>query len=460
VQKLHLVGFTTDRRGLIFSARRGAKSGGFVVLVDDDVRAAVEEALATDAPTAAEAEAELNQRRPESALSVREVQARLRSGRTIDEVAALAGMEPAWVARFAAPIVAEQAQMVAAVRASVFEKARIGPSALPIGEAVYRNLAEKGVVGTADDLDSGWSARQLADGLWLVSFEYVSRGRPAHAGWDYDEREGTVRARDRLASMLAYRAPAPGAVRAPAARGRSTVSTARKAAATRMAAVAQKSAARNATASRRAADAKAAAAKRAEAERAHEAAEKAAARQRLEAERAREAGEKAAARQRLDAAREKERAARERARAAAQKAAAAAERQTAPQAPAKKAAPVRAAAPVEATTPAKKPAVKAAVAPLVKIRRKPASAPRRPRAADQGTEPSAGWDAELLDSLAEPKPEPVRARFRADLAAPAAEHSDNGASPPARPARQARPKAVAVPAEPERPPRRAPLRGR
>ena len=37
MQQLHMVGFTTDHRGLIFSVRRGAKSGGFVVKLDDSV---------------------------------------------------------------------------------------------------------------------------------------------------------------------------------------------------------------------------------------------------------------------------------------------------------------------------------------------------------------------------------------------------------------------------------------
>ena len=34
MQQLHLVGFTKDHRGLIFSVRRGAKRGGFVVDVE------------------------------------------------------------------------------------------------------------------------------------------------------------------------------------------------------------------------------------------------------------------------------------------------------------------------------------------------------------------------------------------------------------------------------------------
>jgi hypothetical protein len=43
VQKLHLVGFTTDQTGLILSARRGARSGGYTLALDDALAQAVEE---------------------------------------------------------------------------------------------------------------------------------------------------------------------------------------------------------------------------------------------------------------------------------------------------------------------------------------------------------------------------------------------------------------------------------
>src|SRR5204862_673980 len=50
--------------------------------------------------------------RPQSALTPREIQARLRSGFSIAQVAAEAGVGQDWVARFAAPILAEQQQVL------------------------------------------------------------------------------------------------------------------------------------------------------------------------------------------------------------------------------------------------------------------------------------------------------------------------------------------------------------
>src|SRR3954469_7030966 len=92
VQQLHLVGFTTDHQSLIFSVRRGAKSGSFRIAVDESLVAAFEEAKAWlesmaeqgDGEDGAESEAHEQVDRPQSALSVREVQALLRRGLSVE----------------------------------------------------------------------------------------------------------------------------------------------------------------------------------------------------------------------------------------------------------------------------------------------------------------------------------------------------------------------------------------
>ncbi len=102
----------------------------------------------------------------------------LRSGRSAESVAAEAGVDAEWVARFAMPVFAEQARVIdAAPRRS--PALRLGPPAVPLGQAVYRNLAARGITATVDELDGGWSTRQSADGRWLVTFAYTSRGKAA-----------------------------------------------------------------------------------------------------------------------------------------------------------------------------------------------------------------------------------------------------------------------------------------
>ncbi len=214
MRKLHLVGLTTDRDGLIFTARKGSKSGGYIVPLDKKVLAAI--AAASDSANGdpaekpapkGDVEAVPKRLRSESALTPREMQARLRSGRTIDEVAAEAGVDTEWVARFAVPILAEQAQVVELARSVVYAKPRLGESSEPLGSSVVQNLSDRGVFMPDDVLNAGWSAFQLHDSVWMVRFRYRSRGRDQEAQWEIDVPTGRLRARNRQASDLGYVGP-------------------------------------------------------------------------------------------------------------------------------------------------------------------------------------------------------------------------------------------------------------
>lgn len=210
MRKLHLVGLTTERDGLIFTARKGSKSGGFIVPLDDDVLAAVTEARAgRNGVAVADADlvdVEAVPRRPrhQSALTPREMQARLRAGRSIDEVAAEAGVDNDWVARFAVPILAEQAQVVELARGLVYAKPRLGESSERLGTSVLQNLSDRGIYLPDDVADAGWSAFQLHDAVWMVRFRYRSRGRSQEAQWEVDVPAGRLVARNRHASDLGY----------------------------------------------------------------------------------------------------------------------------------------------------------------------------------------------------------------------------------------------------------------
>ncbi|MEQ1787105.1 MAG: septation protein SepH, partial [Acidimicrobiales bacterium] len=167
MQKLHLVGFTTDQQGLILSARRGARSGSFHLPLDEALAEAVEELRARQAEEAEAAEEhEPDPPRVESRLPVREIQARLRQGRTVADVAKAAGVDVAWVERFATPVFAEQAQVIQKVQRMPLRRARLGPSSHGIGDAVRRNLADRGVALSPEEFADGWTTRQLAHGRW------------------------------------------------------------------------------------------------------------------------------------------------------------------------------------------------------------------------------------------------------------------------------------------------------
>lgn len=418
--------------------------------LDESLAGAVAEAWAgLEAPETAEA-TEPTQERPQSALSVREVQARLRAGRTVEEVAAEAGVEPRWVQRFAAPVVAEQARMVRAVRAATLVKPRLGPSGLPVGESVYRNLAERGLTATAEELDHGWRARRSADGLWVVAFRYHWRGRWHEAAWEYDDASHDVRARDRMAAQLAYRTPGadpaskPGSDRRDGDRRR--FASARKAATTKLAAAAREASSRDAGAAKRFAAQRVAEARRAEQARRREEREQ----ERTAKERARDEAARAKAAAEAAEARRQARNEAARARRAEARAAAADE------------ARAEAAARIEREK-------RLAAARAAREARKPAPAARAPRkAAPVAEAPPAGADRPAVRvRRVDPAAGETKPVFRSDLARPArparaadAPDSSNGrAAGPGSGSRTSVPVSSASPSEQARP-RRRPLRAR
>ncbi|MBV8234775.1 MAG: DUF3071 domain-containing protein, partial [Acidimicrobiia bacterium] len=220
MQKLHLVGFTTEHDGLIFSARKGSKAGGYLVILDRELLTNIAEAERLRNGDQEHPEGSPARPRPTSRLTPREIQAYVRSGRSIPEVAAEAGVDAEWVERFAVPIVAEQAQMVERALAMTYSKARLGQSSQPLSTSVRWNLADKGVALTDEAFEQGWSAFQLQDEVWMVRFRYTSRARLQVAEWELDLGTHQLASRNRLASELGYveKGRRPPALPAPAPR--------------------------------------------------------------------------------------------------------------------------------------------------------------------------------------------------------------------------------------------------
>ncbi|MBV8690513.1 MAG: DUF3071 domain-containing protein [Actinobacteria bacterium] len=214
LQELHLVGFTTDLEALIFSTRKGAKSGSYVVSLDSEVIGKIEEALrmrgggenAGDARRVRSLAA-LAAPRQESLLTPKQMQAKLRIGRSISDVAREAGVDDEWVARFAAPILAEQALIIGEARERMMTKPRLGASSQPLDIALRWNLGDRGIYLEDDEYESGWGARNLRDTLWLVSFQYVSRKREQRAEWELEHTSTRLVPKNRLASDLGYVEP-------------------------------------------------------------------------------------------------------------------------------------------------------------------------------------------------------------------------------------------------------------
>jgi hypothetical protein len=189
---LRLVGLTDDGSQLILERAGGASDH---LAVDDRLRSMVKPA--SPARNGKQASLDL-----ESNLSPREIQARIRSGLTPDEVAEQAGISVERVERFAGPILHEREYI--AQEAAKVSVGRDGHGAVMLlGEMVSKRLEERGV--PRDGLE--WDAWRRDDGAWEVRLDYLAGNRQRSANWVYDPARRTVTADDDEARWLLEEEP-------------------------------------------------------------------------------------------------------------------------------------------------------------------------------------------------------------------------------------------------------------
>src|SRR5688500_4274102 len=213
--KLFLVGITPDHRALVLSEHARAKRGDMVLEIDDRLLEAIDKAqrLRTfDEGNRLESAALPSKRdvvdgdgTGVARLTPREIQQRLRAGESITALARSSGTDEAWIQRFAAPVLAEQAKVIAQARTTTFTKRGVGPSAATLGPAVAANVIDRGVPLTLPDLEAGWGAFQHPEGGWHVTFTFPLRGRRQTAEWEVDPVTGDLTARNKLGLELAWR---------------------------------------------------------------------------------------------------------------------------------------------------------------------------------------------------------------------------------------------------------------
>lgn len=203
MRQLHVIGFTSDHGGLLLAAKQGAKTGSYFLKLDSAVFDQIETARL------ARSGVDPSEPRPprvqvESALSPREIQSRIRAGRTVNQVASEAGVSVEWIDRFAAPVLAEQIAAAERAGRAYLTTTRRGTSDRPLASAVARNLAARGVRMEEGELNDAWAAHHLVDGEWLVSLRFRSRGRSVVAQWIYNATNNSLISQNRLGSELGY----------------------------------------------------------------------------------------------------------------------------------------------------------------------------------------------------------------------------------------------------------------
>ncbi|MDR1430923.1 MAG: DUF3071 domain-containing protein [Propionibacteriaceae bacterium] len=118
----------------------------------------------------------------ESALSPREIQSRIRSGATVAEVAASAGVPVEKVEPFAVPILAEREFVATQARAN---HVRRGNESMPgtLGEIVTDRLSGRGI----DPQTLSWDSYRTEGRKWKVRINYDSGKAPHEALFSYDQ---------------------------------------------------------------------------------------------------------------------------------------------------------------------------------------------------------------------------------------------------------------------------------
>lgn len=144
----------------------------------------------------------------ENTMRPREIQARIRAGETVEEVAATAGISAARVERFAHPVLQERSR-TAELAQRAHPVREDGPDVRTLSETVGHSFALRG----QDYTQAHWDAWRSEEGKWIVGLSWTAGRSDNRARWSYSPgaNGGTVTALDELAETLldpdSYRVP-------------------------------------------------------------------------------------------------------------------------------------------------------------------------------------------------------------------------------------------------------------
>jgi hypothetical protein len=138
---------------------------------------------------------------PEMAvLSPRDIQSRIRSGESAEDVARIAGVPVDRVLRYAGPVLQERAMLAQHARRT---RLKTSDSGAPLSEVVDSRLAQHGI-----DTDKiSWDAYRREDGTWRIVATWPSGKATAQAIWDLDKSRQVVSPHDDMAQYLCAERP-------------------------------------------------------------------------------------------------------------------------------------------------------------------------------------------------------------------------------------------------------------
>ena len=203
MQDLRLIGVHEDGEHLLLAAADGTR---FRVRIDEPIRAAVRR----DRPRLGQLQIEVD-----GGLRPRDVQALIRAGASVEEVAERAGWPVEKVRRYEGPVIAER-EHVAGLAREVRLRGRGGSSGAStptLATRVSQRLSGRGV----DPTDATWDSWRADEGPWTVVLTFPAGGRQRQASWTYHAADRTVTAVDDEARWLSEdeQPGVPGPIPAP-----------------------------------------------------------------------------------------------------------------------------------------------------------------------------------------------------------------------------------------------------
>lgn len=128
-------------------------------------------------------------------LTIKEIQARLRSGQSPREIAESSGTSIEKIERFAGPILHERNHIISHALDTQIKRGR---SDMTLREVVNERLGARGVDLTTLE----WSGYRQEDGTWIISVHYPTRDGQSSGEWILDTSKRTLAARDEGARWI------------------------------------------------------------------------------------------------------------------------------------------------------------------------------------------------------------------------------------------------------------------
>ena len=187
MSELRLNGKTPDGVHIALTDNNGAE---YTLRISDTLRATVNQPRLTSVPVTDE----------NAAMTVADIQRRLRAGETMDAIARDGDISVDKVERFSGPILQERIFIIDQVHSLTPRRdgKGSGREALTFLDIVTSKLAPRGV--DVDSLD--WNTWRLNDGTWTIELHYPNRDGMGSAQFSYDTHRRTIAPLDDSAAWM------------------------------------------------------------------------------------------------------------------------------------------------------------------------------------------------------------------------------------------------------------------